>query len=364
VRNEIQEGDRIVLVGHSTGGLDIRCLLRKLIAAENAPTPTDGRDDWAVDGRLLQHIERVVFLSVPHRGTNIADWVSRHRLLARVAVGALRGGLHLSHRTPVKLARLAMDRAAKWSAPDLVLAGMDVVNESSSVAGQTPLHAAEARQSFAAVDVWLQNMHEDFFAVDDLASQPVATANVALEAEARALEARGIETLSFVTRGAPPAGNQPPSSELRSLSDLLRVAFSRDERTDLFYRGAHYLCQAGPFASGSVKHALVTFGEGREVTIHDADNDGIVNTASMLWPRGETFLVQADHGDIIGHRQRVAANPDVEGRAYRAYDLLKSSSGFGQDMLEGVWQHVLRFAVASHSTNRRFLTSSAGVPLG
>jgi hypothetical protein len=31
------------------------------------------------------------------------------------------------------------------------------------------------------------------------------------------------------------------------------------------------------------------------------DNDGIVNTTSMFWPRGETLLVVADHLDIVGH---------------------------------------------------------------
>ena len=35
------------------------------------------------------------------------------------------------------------------------------------------------------------------------------------------------------------------------------------------------------------------------------DNDGIVNTASMLWPKGETVLVPADHLDIVGHYKLV-----------------------------------------------------------
>jgi len=79
-RNEIQQGERIALVGHSTGGLDIRQLLLSL-AGEQTPSKVDGsqKTEHSVSGQsLLNHIERVVFLSVPQRGTNIADWFDHY----------------------------------------------------------------------------------------------------------------------------------------------------------------------------------------------------------------------------------------------------------------------------------------------
>src|SRR6185503_11755308 len=53
-RHVIGTRDRLTLLGHSTGGLDIRWLLER----------------W---GQRRQ-IDRFVFMSVPHRGTNIADF--------------------------------------------------------------------------------------------------------------------------------------------------------------------------------------------------------------------------------------------------------------------------------------------------
>lgn len=78
-RGEISTGDDITLIGHSTGGLDIRLLLSDLYELEK------NRASIRVDGvevqprALIDHIRRVVFLSVPHWGTNIADCVTPTR---------------------------------------------------------------------------------------------------------------------------------------------------------------------------------------------------------------------------------------------------------------------------------------------
>ena len=76
-RGEFASNDRIALVGHSTGGLDIRLLLWHL-AQSSKPVLTDGGrgKNKAVEvdpHEVLKRVDRVVFISVPQWGTNIAD---------------------------------------------------------------------------------------------------------------------------------------------------------------------------------------------------------------------------------------------------------------------------------------------------
>jgi len=79
------------------------------------------------------------------------------------------------------------------------------------------------------------------------------------------------------------------------------------------------------------------------------DNDGIVNTTSMLWPDlQETRLVSADHLDIVGHyvlRENVPS-PDASGRRYSSVDALKSHTEFTQDAFDRVWKDVFDFCVS------------------
>jgi hypothetical protein len=77
--------------------------------------------------------------------------------------------------------------------------------------------------------------------------------------------------------------------------------------------------------------------------LHPWENDGIVNTASMVWPgAGDTILVPADHMDVVGHYRRAAAAGPSR-RAYHTYDLLASRSGFGEETFRDVWQDVFGF---------------------
>jgi hypothetical protein len=86
---------------------------------------------------------------------------------------------------------------------------------------------------------------------------------------------------------------------------------------------------------------------GHQRTIAVWDNDGIVNSASMLWPNGrETLLVNADHMDIVGHFRPVRAEHGVAGRKYQSYDLLKSGSGFDPNKFAQVWNGVFDFCVS------------------
>src|SRR5260370_5925452 len=76
-RREFQPGDALALVGHSTGGLDIRRLLWELTQPGPEDIPVDGVSVPAAD--IFTMVRRMVFLSVPQWGTNIADWVRSYK---------------------------------------------------------------------------------------------------------------------------------------------------------------------------------------------------------------------------------------------------------------------------------------------
>ena len=92
VRGEILEHDAIVLVGHSTGGLDIRQLIRDLYNPKNTKFYVDSGYE-AVSREIREKLKGVVFLSVPHWGTNIADWVSSHSALRAAIIAELRAAV-------------------------------------------------------------------------------------------------------------------------------------------------------------------------------------------------------------------------------------------------------------------------------
>jgi len=129
--------------------------------------------------------------------------------------------------------------------------------------------------------------------------------------------------------------------------------------TDIVYRTCYRACAGGPFKRplrwGKVTRCL---GRSPQHPIEVWDNDGIVNTASMLWPKGENVLVSADHMDIVGQYKPIPADPGGS-RKYRAYDLLKSDSGFGDTIFKEVWKEIFAFC-SGRSRPDRGLPGRAG----
>src|SRR5271157_939976 len=104
-RGEMLAGDDIVLLGHSTGGLDIRGLLWDLHHRKE-PIVVDGGANVKPQ-EILKAVRRVVFLPVPHWGCNIADWVRAHTVLREKLVGELRAAVAGSQV-------LLVDRIEEW----------------------------------------------------------------------------------------------------------------------------------------------------------------------------------------------------------------------------------------------------------
>jgi hypothetical protein len=367
-RGELQAGDSVALVGHSTGGLDIRRLLLDLDAEERQPgahLAVDGSRDDAVrvsPAELLRLVKSVVFLSVPQRGTNIADWV--RRLPRRLAIRQLRlmvGAANISAANQAEeLAARGLGYAAR---SDLLLAVSDAVGEldARAVSGDS-VRIADAHEASSELELYLTHIASDFGAIDDLAAAPdTRRASPAhfteeqREAERQVWERWGIETRSYATIGRRPYLFQPGEVVhpwvLRrpSTAPWWRLEPGVLAQVDLPYLFGYRACAGGPFGVPGAARPLLarTFGTSQARAVETWDNDGIVNTASMLWPDGEeTRLVDGDHGDVIGHFRLVEAADGPPLRSYHTYDLLRSSSGFTEATFRDVWNDVFAFCAA------------------
>ncbi|HVP45034.1 MAG TPA: hypothetical protein VMT32_00575 [Bryobacteraceae bacterium] len=354
-RGEMVNSDEIVLVGHSTGGLDIRWLLWHP-QQDHKPIVVDGGAEVAPD-EIRERVRRVVFLSVPHWGTNIADWVQDRKIGREAVVTELRGAVAGS-QVPL------LDRVEDWvsggaaclTGAGLLRAVQDSLREADERCGKSsPERSADAHEAASQLELYLRHMASDFRAIDDLTSRrpkrgPLSPAhydNPEREVELAVWDGRPIETLSYVTLGKrifpfKPGCPAPPLDLVSPLTSLeIATGTPLSAGTDIVYRFCYRACAGGPFGwpdprgkvtrrlNGSPKHAIELW-----------DNDGIVNTASMLWRRGENVLVACDHMDIVGQYQPVKASG--EGRTYQAYDLLKSDRAF-DETFHSVWKEIFDF---------------------
>lgn len=423
-RGHIAAHDEVTLLGHSTGGLDIRRLLVDLRGVAEAQTCVDG-DQSVPHSSLRSCIQRLVFLSVPHFGTNIADYFMRfdHTLQSVVRDAA----------TALQLSREPVSKLHRWlpelnSGSHLLLALFDVLRESDTALTASDAEKANERDARAQLVLWLEHMSKDIASLGDLrsytvklsgASQSPAHHDVAQrQAELDDFAQCGVRTLSFVTR-ASAAGSAVLSHglaatkflawplELRSRafnagSDLWflplvagatgaarflldsgplgAALIALHERPTLLFELAHAACAdpAGPFADpAEIAPTMVapelTHCMSGELMPREAfqarDNDGIVNTWSMLWPydarspqRHAFRFIESDHGDIIGHYALQRARKQTIGqRRHFAYDLLQRSPPepgaagtlFGRDEFERVWHEVFDFAFKCDAASRR-----------
>jgi len=356
-RGEIVADDDVILLGHSTGGLDIRWLVWELYHRKE-PIVVDGGAKVKPQ-EILKRVRRVGFLSVPHWGTNIADWIRAHTVLREKAIGELRAAVSGSQVLLVdRIEEWVTGSAASLTGSGLLQAVQDSLGEANEHNGKPgPARTADAYEAASELGLYLRLMASDFRAIDDLTSQPPsgkAASPAHFNDDERTQELKlwdelGIEARSYATLGSRPFGFDPdrpaPPWELAKpwTYPELTKAGEQSTGTDFVYRACYRACAGGPFqrpvGSGQVTRRL---NGSPQYSIELWDNDGIVNTASMLWPRGENVLVPSDHLDIVGHYEPVEAIPGG-GRKYQSYDLLKSKSGFDDKMFKDVWKEIFAY---------------------
>jgi len=222
-------------------------------------------------------------------------------------------------------------------------------------------------------------MDHDFGVIDDLASftspppnstSPAHYSEPERKAEQALWDNHDITTRSIATIGRR-AFTLDPRAAAKPFAFRNPCTWPTAERVsdagemDLSYLLTYRACAGGPFTvpksvevpAGNIdmlNPSLLeltklgpcgpTSGQG----LADWDNDGIVNTASMLWPNlQETRLVAADHLDIVGHYVlRKTVRSDTSGRRYASVDALKSHTEFTQNEFDRVWEQVFDFCVS------------------
>ena len=367
-RGEIRPDDEIILIGHSTGGLDIRQLIRDLHPslddARNAQIRVDGGRPIDAE-ELRQRIKKVVFLSVPHWGTNIADWVYRRAALRKTVIADLRTAfagsqLYLMDRIEAGLA----GGAAALTDAEVLLALRDALTEANYDCSHDPSRIADALEAASELELYFRQMTSDFHVIHDLTPEshsrepsPAHFPPDQREAELDLWESPRIHCLSYATVGGRAftflSGCPAPVFNLTNPLDDLKVAQACGQAadTDISYRLCYRACAGGPlrYPDGAGKISRV-LGPRPPEPLELWDNDGIVNTVSMLWPEGEIALVQADHLDIVGHFRLTPAETETHNAAdepppaSRSYDILRSAPKFERPTFERVWREIFCFA--------------------
>lgn len=319
-RGVFSPDDELHLVGHSTGGLDIRRLISIAICSPIAD------DECAFGNRLRGSLRSAQFISTPHRGTQLAAHFDHRwmpvRVAPRLGYEAARALTDVGMGLIGHAARLALRRrdTADW---------IDAAIDTATKVGpkRTALKRAEAVATYFELLRWLRQMADDTNSVSDLSPRHATVIGRVPDMEeehrrhADACHSSGIRLRSIVTVAKPPANPW-------GVFGLLHGLTARGADTCRFPE----MGEVAPLANGAAQ------------TFAPAENDGIVNSLSMVWPEANrSQWVEADHADVIGHYRSC----EPEGSHGRQYDLLASDSEFCDITFRRVWTSVAEFTARS-----------------
>lgn len=294
-------GDRLHLIGHSSGGVDVRVLL--------TPGASLGARD--VEG-LARRVCSAVTVSTPHYGTPAAEFfrslAGRRllRLLSLMTIVVLRRGT-----LPLKLV-LAVGqllRRAERTVDDE--AGMFDELSAALLGELTEERNREVRAFFGEIG-------DDQALLDQIAPSAMALFNTTVP------DAPWVRYGCVVTRAHRPG-----------LAETLAIGLRPSAQAS---HAIHAACHAiagwdrePGWLAPSARQAL----KARWPKLEHDDNDAMVPTTSQVW--GELLhAAEADHLDILGHFSGPELDPPH-------FDWIRSGSGFRRPAFEAVWEDVYAF---------------------
>jgi triacylglycerol lipase len=291
----------IHLVGHSTGGLDIRLLA--------SPTTWPDLPDW------FDRVRSVTSISTPHYGTPLAYFfttMAGTRLLEALSLLTYMtlqaGGPPLTILTPVLASLSRVDEALGIESKVL-----------ETTTGVLLSFLGEEGQS--EVREWFDGIRSDQGAIIQLTPESMDIFNAGVENNP------SVRYGSVVTR-MPPPGPVRLLKSVRSPIDALSAAvFST------LYVGAGRTSKVYP-PPGPVPEVRDYLEKKLSLELDNTLNDGLVPTTSMIW--GDVLWAgTADHLDVLGHFQGDRDSSHT--------DWMVSGAGFREDDFDEVMDAIAEF---------------------
>jgi pimeloyl-ACP methyl ester carboxylesterase len=306
--------ERIHLVGHSTGGVDVQ-----LLACTEA---LEGRAWDRRANEIRRRIRSVVTISAPHHGTSLADsWLAdwaENPILGRAPMvpEVIKLGYHLIGLVPQEAPLLARLQLA---------------------------HPRAIVKFFAQVA-----LHREL--IEDLRPAHMEKLRATLTPE------RGVALTCFVT-----------GTELRRTGD---------RPSDAFFRDMYGLTEGDGKVSAAVEECrallkdlvarrpdwMIRSNRSLRPFVDARLNDGVVNTVRQIVhcdrPDEVGGFVVADHADVLGHYDR--QDSLIEGTSYNE-GLFHSGAGFGDDEFFRLYRRVAAAILKTISSTRRARQRGAAV---
>lgn len=316
----------IHLVGHSTGGLDLRLLLNPGCSLDVGGRFEDSMstEDYARFAGALDRVRTAVGIAAPYFGTPIAG------LAVRLSFDTLLRGVSAGVQTP--LLRDLLSTGLNASAASLKLFG--VVTErlpflnwiQRQVLGVDPM----------APLTYVDRIGNDVGALRNLTQEATDLAN------ALWIDRPGVAYGCIVTGTNAPVGIVDPSDPVLYVNTILfriarAIAAARDEGFDYSPRAPEL--QSKHDADRSAKLPV------GHLHLDQRTSDGIVPSASQI--HGTLLGVfESDHLDCVGHFPHLLADgTHVSG-------WVRSGAGFTQERFDDLWGRVADFIAANHTTTK------------
>jgi triacylglycerol lipase len=291
----------IHLVGHSTGGLDIRLLA--------SPSAWPDLPDW------FDRVRTITSVSTPHYGTPLAYFLTTMagtRLLEALSlftyITLRAGGPPLTILTPLIAALGRADR----------LFGVEI----KAIERTTDLLVRFVEEEgLSEIQEWFEGIHSDQGAIIQLTPESMDIFNAGVE------DNPNLRYGCVVTRMPPPAPMRLVQ-ELRSPVDVLSAAIF-----STLYVGAGRISKIYPPPNPAPEvHEYLEQKLG--LPVDNSLNDGLVPTTSMVWGN-VLWAGTADHLDVLGH---------FHGERDSAHtDWLVSGAGFREDDFDEVMDAIAEF---------------------